>query len=411
MAQYKFNQAEYDKWLRANNLAGAKSPEDREFARRRYIEEVLIPTFGNDREVFKAAITEFVGKKPVAKEYLDEILPQTISPSSPANNQVTTPPTSNVGGIRALNTALDSSVGKEDEIIKRATGKRSIQSAVTDTEKAKEQTIAGGIAAGTGALKALTGLGQYLGGRRELRDLNAPEAPVYQTNQNVDAELARLQVLAQSGDPLIREQAMRDIATRQAMAEQAYRVGSGGDVSTFASGVAGANIAGMNAARQLAADDNERKMAYGNQLAGLIGQQTQDKQFKQQSDYQNFANDYQEFVRQGNRAAGQMNAGMSNIATGVQDLTLGGANFAGKNAAMQKILADFDTMTPEQQADMVRRYPKLFKMPVAPVAPPKPDRRPQRIGMGSTGFRVIPSAIAASGLPLNDLLTNFTIPK
>lgn len=408
MAQYKFNQAEYDKWLRANGLANAKTASERDAARRRYVEEVLIPTYGDNRDVFIEVIKEFDKNKPLDKTFKEELISiPTISPSSPANNQGTTPPTPTVGGGKAIVTPTES----PEDIIKRFRSGQSLTKAVEGVEKAQEQKIAGGIAIGTGALKALTGLGQYLGGRKALRDLERPEAPIYQTNQNIDTELARLQVLAQSGDPIIRERAMRDIATRQAVAEQAARVGSAGDVSTFASGVAGANIAGMNAARELAGDENQRKMQYSAALQSLIGQQTADRQYKNQADMANFQNEYNEFVRQGDRAAGQMNAGVSNIATGVQDLSLGGANFAGKDAAMNKLLMDFEKMTPEQQAEMVKRYPKLFKMPPAPT--PRVDTRtPQRISANAgLGGRLLPSAIAALGTPYLNTLTDFTIPK
>lgn len=408
MAQYKFNQAEYDKWLKSKyGNAIPTAPQDVQQARLSFIQEVLAPMAGGNQRMFNDAVREFRAAKEISPEF-DETIIQiaanlpvlkdtTISPSSPANNQGTTPPTPKVGGGKAIVTPTES----PEDIIKRFRSGQSLTKAVEGVEKAQAQKIAGGVAAGTGALKALTGLGQYLGGRKALRDLERPEAPVYQTNQNIDTELARLQVLAQSGDPIIRERAMRDIATRQAVAEQAARVGSAGDVSTFASGVAGANIAGMNAARELAGDENQRKIQYSAALQSLIGQQTADRQYKNQADMANFQNDYAEFVRQGNRAAGQMNAGVSNIATGVQDLSLGGANFAGKDAAMNKLLMDFEKMTPEQQAEMVKRYPKLFKMPTAPSIS-------ANAGFGS---RVLPSAIAALGTPYLNTLTDFTIPK
>ena len=394
MAQYKFNQAEYDKWLKSKyGNAIPTAPQDVQQARLDYIQEVLVPMANGDKDVFNEIVTEFTKTKkiePQYKELVDAIAEDiTISPSSPANNQGTTPPTPTVGGGKAMQTALgDTNMDRAESLRKSHSAKRTLDTAVEDVEKAQAQKIAGGVAAGTGALKALTGLGQYLGGRKALRDLERPEAPVYQTNQNIDTELARLQVLAQSGDPIIRERAMRDIATRQAVAEQAARVGSAGDVSTFASGVAGANIAGMNAARELAGDENQRKMQYSAALQSLIGQQTADRQYKNRADMLNFQNQYDEFVRQGDRAAGQMNAGVSNIATGVQDLSLGGANFAGKDAAMNKLLMDFEKMTPEQQAEMVKRYPKLFKMPVtAAKAPRVPVRPPSNLGTINEGLQ------------------------
>jgi hypothetical protein len=394
---YKFNQADYDKWLRANGYANATSPKDREFARRKYIEDVLMEQYGTDKDVFTAAVQEFTEKKPVKQEYLDEIS-VAISPSLPVENQVVDSSLGQMSDESKASPTEASATSQIDNVLERIRNLRTqsaADKAIADVNKSKAATA---MTLGAGALKGLTGLGQYLGGRKELRGLEMPKEPVYQPNQAIDTELARLQVLAQSGDPLIREQAMRDIATRQAIAEQAYRVGSGGDVSAFGAGVAGANIAGMNAARQLAADENQRKMQYGSQLAGLIGQQTQDRQFKQQADYNNFLAAVKEYERKGDRAAGQMDAGISNIATGVQDLRLAGVERIGSKAAMDKLLSDFKAMTPEMQQQMIAKYPKLFGQ----FAETKNSANTQ-------GMRVLPIGLAATGFPIPIKSINFSV--
>lgn len=388
----------YDTWIKENNLTGAKTQNEKEAVRKAYVEKVLIPAYGSDREGFAQAIEEFDKNRPLPKDYLAEITPPTISPSLPVQNQVV--PSSlglPSGGVKAATTGANAT-SQIDNVLERIRNLRTqsaADKAIADVSKSKAATA---MTLGAGALKGLTGLGQYLGGRKELRGLEMPKEPVYQPNQAIDTELARLQVLAQSGDPLIREQAMRDIATRQAIAEQAYRVGSGGDVSAFGAGVAGANIAGMNAARQLAADVNQMKMQYGSQLAGLIGQQTQDRQFKQQADYNNFLAAVKEYERKGDRAAGQMDAGISNIATGVQDLRLAGVERIGSKAAMDKLLSDFKAMTPEMQKQMIAKYPKLFGQ----FAETKNSANTQ-------GMRVLPIGLAATGFPIPIKSTNFSV--
>lgn len=384
MARYKFNQAEYEKWLRDNNLNKATSEAERQAARQRYVEDVLIPEFGDDIDVLNQAISEFSKFRSLNPETLKNIQ---SSPLLTSARQVVNDPNASAnagaagGAFTRLNIPSQYLPNPANDVmadLDAIAGKATTDKENAAMEKAladlKKQDILGGITAGTGLLKGATGLGQYLGGRRELKNLVQPKAPIYTPNQNIGSEVARLQVLAQTGDPTIRENAMRDIARFKAQADQQNRIASAGDVSAYGAGASGSNIASMDAARQLAGDEAQRKMAYGQQLMGAIGQQTADAQFKNQADFNNFLANYKEFTRRGDRAAGQMNAGIGNFATGVQDMTAGGANFAGRNAALQKILADFGNMSPEQQSQLMQRFPNIFKN--APMTKPKASTFP-----------------------------------
>ena len=355
-----FNKAEYDKWLTATY--GNKIPKDDvgvQAARMKYINEVLVPTGDVD------SINAFIKAKPLSDENFaaleTQLSTQPTNPTPSDNSQnVTSDAAVEVAAVSGANDSTGGTNTDIKKIIENARNRRQNAEMQGGLSKLKKEDVATGVTGGLGALKAITGAFSAKRASDTLKDLQMPKAPVYQPNQMLDTEIAKAQVLAETGDPTLLERGMRNIASEKAQADERARMASSGDVSALGAMTAGTNVAGMNAMRNLLGDVNAQKMGFRQNLQGLVGQKTQDNQFKQGADMQNFGFDMREYLRKGGRAENLLDAGVGNIVSGVQDITAGGVNLAGRSGALDKILAQFDTMSPEQQKAMIAKYPKLF---------------------------------------------------
>ncbi len=147
------------------------------------------------------------------------------------------------------------------------------------------------------ALGGAYGIGQMIKGRNLSKNLKPPKrvAPLL-PNQQLSTLLAQTGVNANMADPKIREQALRDITTNREMANEAARVGSAGDVTSFSQNAQKNYLQSNDAIRKLASD--ETGDIYKNRLlyANLIGQKMNEDRANHNEKIDEFNNiDYPEF--------------------------------------------------------------------------------------------------------------------
>lgn len=361
MAAYKFNQKEYENWIKNTEEYkklpathpfkqpnGLSSKDAADFFRPLYAKN-LLDTYGQE------AVAEFKKQKPF-EEKIEVVETQPI-----VENVVSTAPQTEVG-TPISRAAVTSAENKYDKYLKSG-GKykeEQILKGMADPKALKGQAAA---YSGLAGLNALMGIGQMIKGKKAMKGLNAPKYPeLLAENQQLATRLAQAQVEAQMADPVIREKLLSDLASQKMVADEQAKVASGGDISAYGA-MTQASQGGINKAlRDIAVQEATDKLAKQQVLDRLIGAKMGEQRELYEDKLNKFRTvDYPEYQAKREYTQNLINTGLGNLLASAKTGSEMTAPFVQAKSAEQGLANQISKLSPEKQAEMLKLYPSLKK--------------------------------------------------
>lgn len=132
----------------------------------------------------------------------------------------------------------------------------------------------------TDAVKGVAGLAQFIKGRKIQKNAVEPKTPKYIANSMLATRLAEAGRQAQMEDPIIREQAIKDLANQRLYMDNIGKSISGGDVSGYGAFAQQNASNERDAIRKLVQDSVGNKMQKQSIYDNLLAQSQAERQFE-----------------------------------------------------------------------------------------------------------------------------------
>lgn len=228
----------------------------------------------------------------------------------------------------------------------------------------KAQGIAGMATDGLGAILGLT---QFIKGNKLQKSAKEPKYPEQLPNTRLSTRLAEADQQRQIGNPLIREQLMRDLASQRTLDDARAKVASGGQTGQYGALTQANSLRNIDAIRNIAYQGTQDRMRQDSVYDSLLGQKTADDRYRHGLKLDKYGQDFGQY--QDKLAYGQQmrNSGVSNIFGSLKGAAnnLGGMmSYGGINTALN---GQYGSLKPETQQMLAKKYPRLFKYLGSPV--------------------------------------------
>lgn len=304
--------------------------------------------------------------------------PQATIPSSVLTSGSNFIPSSraipNVNDIRAstANKRLNSTTSSKDDLLNKLNAEYEAKTLGKDLADAKMlkvrgitdmiPTIAGGA----------YGIGEMIKGAKLSKSLKPPKRVAQLLpNQQLASLLAKAAVNSEVIDPRIKEEALRGITTNREMANEIARVGSGGDITSYAQSAQNNYLRSNDAVRKLASDQSNNLLKNRSLLSNLIGAKMEEDRAGYEDRLNEFNEiDYPEFVGARKYAADLTNKGMENFMGALNNGTANAPLIQGYNNIMSGYKARYASMSPAEKKVFAQNYPKLaakYELENAPI--------------------------------------------
>lgn len=272
----------------------------------------------------------------------------------------------------SANKRLNSTTSSKDDLLNKLNAEYEAKTLGKDLADAKMlkvrgitdmiPTIAGGA----------YGIGEMIKGAKLSKSLKPPKRVAQLLpNQQLASLLAKAAVNSEVIDPRIKEEALRGITTNREMANEIARVGSGGDITSYAQSAQNNYLRSNDAVRKLASDQSNDLLKNRSLLSKLIGAKMEEDRAGYEDRLNEFNKiDYPEFVGARKYAADLTNKGMENFMGALNNGTANAPLIQGYNNIMSGYKARYASMSPAEKKVFAQNYPKLaakYELENAPI--------------------------------------------
>ena len=188
----------------------------------------------------------------------------------------------------------------------------------------------------TDALKGIAGLVQFVKGRKIQKNAVEPKSPKYIANQMLSTRLAEAAQQAQMEDPIIRENAMKDLANQRLYMDNIGKVVSGGDISGYGAFAQQNANNERDAIRKLVQDSVANKMRKQSIYDSLLARSQAEREFEFNDKVRQYGVDMGKYNNQLAYGQNLVDSGTSNMMGAVSSMVTNSPALSYLNAMKMK---------------------------------------------------------------------------